>query len=57
MDAPYEVSLRAELHLNTDECDLWTQIQEVLYVVRRLSRVAVSQERLLQRRFVCRTPP
>ena len=53
VDVPYEVSPRAELHLNTDEGDLWTQIQEVLYVVRRLSRVAVFQELRVQRRFVC----
>ena len=53
VDVPYEVSLRAELTLNTDECDLWTQIQEILYVVRRVSRAAVFQERRLQRRFVC----
>ena len=53
VDVLYEVSPRAELTLNTDECDLWTQVQEVLYVVRRLSRVAVFQELRLQRRFVC----
>ncbi len=53
VDVPYEVSPRAELTLNTDEGDLWTQIQEILYVVRRLSRVAVFQELRLQRRFVC----
>lgn len=53
VDVAYEVSPRAELTLNTDEGDLWTQIQEVLYVVRRLSRVAVFQELRLQRRFVC----
>jgi len=53
VDVPYEVSLRAELTLNTDECDLWTQVQEVLYVVRRLSRIAVFQALRVQRRFVC----
>jgi adenylylsulfate kinase len=53
VDVPYEVSPGAELTLNTDECDLWTQIQEVLYVVRRLSRVAVFQELRVRRRFVC----
>jgi hypothetical protein len=53
VDVPYEVSLRADLTLNTDECDLWTQVQEVLYLVRRLSRVTVFQELRLQRRFVC----
>ena len=53
VDVPYEVSLRADLTLNTDECDLWTQVQEVLYVVRRLSRIAVFQALRVQRRFVC----
>ncbi len=53
VDVAYEVSPRAELTLNTDEGDLWTQIQEVLYVVRRLSRVAVFQGLRVQRRFVC----
>jgi len=53
VDVPYEVSPDAELTLNTDECDLWTQVQEVLYLVRRLSRVAVFQELRLQRRFIC----
>jgi hypothetical protein len=53
VDVAYEVSPRAELTLNTDESDLWSQIQEVLYVVRRLSRVAVFRELRVQRRFVC----
>lgn len=53
VDVPYEVSLRAELTLNTDERDRWTQVQEVLYLVRRLSRVAVFQALRVQRRFVC----
>ena len=53
VDVPYEVSPRAELTLNTDECDLWTQVQEVLYLVRRLSRIAVFQALRVQRRFVC----
>ncbi len=53
VDVPYEVSLRAELTLNTDECDLWSQIQEVLYLTRRLSRIAVFKELRVQRRFVC----
>lgn len=53
VDVPYEVSLSAELTLNTDECDLWTQVQEVLYLARRLSRLAASQDLRAQRRIVC----
>jgi adenylylsulfate kinase len=53
VDVAYEVSPDAELTLNTDECDLWAQVQEVLYLVRRLSRVAVFQELRLQRRLIC----
>lgn len=53
VDVPYEISLRPELTLNTDELDLWTQVQEVLYLVRRLSRIAAFQVLRVQRRFVC----
>lgn len=53
VDVPYEVSVRAELTLNTNECDLWTQVQEVLYLARRLSRIAVVHEPRLQRRRLC----
>lgn len=53
VNVPYEVSLNAELTLKTDECSLWTQVQEVLYVVRRLARVAVLREHHLERRFLC----
>ena len=53
VDVPYEVSLHAELTLNTDECDLWTQVQEVLYLARRLSRIATFQALRVQRRLVC----
>ncbi|MBI2544245.1 MAG: adenylyl-sulfate kinase [Candidatus Rokubacteria bacterium] len=53
VDVPYEVSLRAELTLKADECDRWTQAQEVLYLVRRLSRAAVFQALRVQRRFLC----
>ena len=53
VDVPYEVSVRPEIMLNTDECDLWTQVQEVLYLVRRLSRVAAFQAPRVRRRVVC----
>jgi len=40
----YDVSPGAELTLNTDECDVWAQVQEVLYLARRLSRLATLHE-------------
>ncbi len=54
VDVPYEVSLGAELTLNTNECDLWTQVQEVLYLARKLSRMAAFHDRHAQRRLECR---
>ncbi|MBI4588941.1 MAG: adenylyl-sulfate kinase [Candidatus Rokubacteria bacterium] len=53
VDVPYEVSLQAELILNTDECDHWTQVQEVLYLVRRLARRVVFHEVRMERRPLC----
>ena len=52
LDVPYEESLHADLTLNTDECDLWTQVQEVLYLVRRLSRIAAFQDLRGQRKLL-----
>ncbi len=46
------MSLHAELTLNTEECDLWTQVQEILYLVRRLSRIAAFQDLRMQRRLL-----
>ncbi len=40
VDVPYEEALCPELVLDTDALDLWTQVQEVLYLARRLSRLA-----------------
>lgn len=54
VDVPYEASLHAELTLNTDECDLWTQVQEVLYLARKLSRMSAFHDRHAQRRLECR---
>ncbi len=54
VDVPYEVSLHPELTLNTDGCDLWTQVQEVLYLARKLSRMAAFHDRHAQRRLECR---
>lgn len=53
VNVPYELSLNAELTLQTDECSLWAQIQEVLYVVRRLTRAAMFRELHLTRRLLC----
>jgi len=52
VDVPYEASLDAELTLNTHERDLWTQVQEVLYLVRKLSRMAAFQDLRVQRRLL-----
>lgn len=38
MDVPYEQALRPDLVLNTHTMDPWTQVQEVLYLARRLER-------------------
>lgn len=53
VDVPYEVSLHAELTLRTDECDLWTQVQEVLYLVRRLARAAAFGTARVPPRDLC----
>lgn len=53
VNVPYEVSLHAELTLRTDECDLWTQVQEVLYLVRRLSRAAAFGTARVPPRGLC----
>jgi hypothetical protein len=36
----YEESIRAELTLRTDSHDLWTTVEQVLFLVRRLQRTA-----------------
>lgn len=53
VDVPYEVSLRAELTLNTEECDLWTQVQEVVHLARRLGRLAAVHVLRAGRRLLC----
>lgn len=40
VDLPYEESPSAELLLDTSALDLWSQVREVLYLTRRLSRLA-----------------
>jgi len=44
LDFLYEESLSPELELDTNTVDLRTQIQEVLYLARRLSRPAARRE-------------
>lgn len=45
VDVPYEESRSAELVLDTNAMDRWAQIQEVLYLARRLARQAARRER------------
>lgn len=53
VDVPYEESLHPELVLNTHECDLWTAVQEVLFLARRLGRLAESYGSRARRRLAC----
>lgn len=45
LSVPYEESHSPELVLDTDTTDLWTQVQEVLYLARRLSKHSGRRER------------
>lgn len=53
VDVPYEVSPEAELTLDTHEGDPWIRVQEVVYLARRLERLAPLQESR-RRRLSCR---
>jgi adenylylsulfate kinase len=53
VDVPYEDALQAELVLDTHLTDLWTQVQEVLYLARRLVRRAALGRHRASRRVVC----
>jgi adenylylsulfate kinase len=53
VNVPYEASAEPELVLDTHECDTWTQVQQVVYLARRLGRLAASQESRAQRRLLC----
>lgn len=53
VNVPYEVSLHAELTLKTDESSLWSQIQEVLDLVRRLARTVMFRQLHVGRRLLC----
>lgn len=53
VDVPYEAALRPEVTLRTDELDLWTQVQQVLHLARRLDRTATVFELRVERRPLC----
>lgn len=44
VDLAYEESLSPQLVLDTNTVDLWTQVQQVLHLVRRLSRQAARRD-------------
>ena len=52
-DVPYEGSLHPELVINTHTADLWTQVQQVLHLARRLVRQAALGCHRVERRFLC----
>jgi adenylylsulfate kinase len=53
VDVAYEDALHAELLLDTHTTDLWTQVQEVLHLARRLVRRAALGRHRAQRRVLC----
>lgn len=53
VDVPYEGSLRPELVLETHTMDLWTQVQQVLHLARRLIRQTALGRYRVERRVVC----
>jgi len=55
VDVAYEPSPDAELTLDTRAADAWTQVQEVVYLARRLERQAPSDHRRSQRRLPCKS--
>jgi len=50
---PYEAPAKPDLVLDTHACDVWTQVQEIVYLARRLGRLASSRESRAQRRLPC----
>ncbi len=54
VDVPYEPSETPELTLNTDSCDLWTQVQSVVYLARRLARQSAGDRSRGHGRTACR---
>ena len=55
VDVPYESSPGAELMLDTETTDAWRQVQEVVYLARRLERQAPSDRAWLERRPPCKS--
>ncbi len=55
VDVAYEPSPDAELTLDTRAADTWTQVQEVVYLARRLERQAPSDHTRSQRRLSCKS--
>lgn len=53
VDIPYEEALHPELTLDTHTTDPWTQVQEVLYLARRLVRRAALGRPRQERRVLC----
>ncbi len=51
---PYEPAETPELALDTDGCDLWTQVQEVVYLARRLARQAAAARSRNHGRIACK---
>ena len=54
VDVTYELAEAPELALDTDGCDLWTQVQSVVYLARRLAREAAADRSGRHRRVTCR---
>ncbi|HEV8309603.1 MAG TPA: adenylyl-sulfate kinase [Methylomirabilota bacterium] len=54
VDVPYEISLAPELRLDTQASDRWTQVQEIVYLARRLDRRASAKDACAHRRLSCK---
>lgn len=55
VDVPYEHSLRPDLVIDTETTDTWSAAQEVLYLARRLGRLAALRRRRVLWRVTCRS--
>lgn len=55
VDVAYEPSPDAELTVDTRAADTWTQVQEVVYLARRLERQAPSDHTRSPRRLPCKS--
>lgn len=53
VDVPYENALHPELILDTHTTDLWTQVQKVLHLARRLDHQAAVGRYRAERRLLC----